>query len=134
MPLAQILLDFKGNVAQCDNLIANAHRMSGAPPVPLFPAVDREQITVAAFLNLFIAWEAFLEFALSEYMTGSVTINGSIPVKYVSPLHAEAAREFVIGVRPYFDYANHDNVKKSSRCIFKMAILSSHISAVYILN
>ena len=112
MPLAQILLDFKGSVAQFDSLIANAHRVSGAPPTSLFPAIDREQITVAAFLNLFIAWEAFLESALSEYMTGSVTINGSVPVKYVSPLHATAAREFVTGVRPYFDYANHDNVKR----------------------
>src|SRR6266852_7824689 len=102
MPIAQILLDFKGNIAQCDSLIANAHRTNGGG-VLLFPAIDRQQITVAAFLNLFIAWEAFLESALSEFMTGSVTINGSVPVKYVSPLHMSAAREIVIGVRAYFD-------------------------------
>jgi hypothetical protein len=130
--LGQILLDFKGSVAQCDILIANAHQTNGAGGPLLFPALDRQQITVAAFLNLFIAWETFLESSLSELMTGSPTTNGTVPTKYVSPLHAEAAREFVIGVRPYFDYGNHEYVKKLVRMFFQNGYpFEPHLSAVF---
>jgi hypothetical protein len=131
VPLAQILLDFNGSVAQCDNLIASAHRTDGPGGPSLFPAADRQQITVAAFLNLFIAWETFLEWSLSEFMIGSATISGSVPVKYVSPLHAQAARELVIGVRTYFDYANHDNVRKVAQMFFQNGYpFEPHLSGI----
>jgi len=131
VPLGQILLDFKGSVAQCDSLIASAHQTNGAGGPSLFPAVDRQQITVAAFLNLFIAWETFLESSLSEFMTGSVTTNGTVLVKYVSPLNAEAARELVIGVRPYFGYANHDNVRKVVQMFFQNGYpFEPHLSGI----
>ena len=132
MALGQILFDFNGSVAQCDGLIANAHQTNGAGGPFLFPAVDRQQITVAAFLNLFIAWETFLELSLSEFMTGNLTTNGTAPVKYVSPLHVEAAREFVIGVRPYFDYGNHENIRKVVRMFFQNGYpFEPHLSGIF---
>jgi hypothetical protein len=130
VPLAQVLLDFNGSVAQCDSLIANAHRTDGVGTF-LFPTVDRQQITVAAFLNLFIAWETFLESSLSEFMIGSATTNGTVPVKYVSPIDAEAARQFVIGVRPYFDYANDEYMRKVVQMFFEHGYpFEPHLSAI----
>lgn len=132
MAVDQILVDFKGSVTQCDSLIANAHQTNGAGGSFLFSAVDRQQITVAAFLNLFIAWEAFLESLLSEFMTGSLTTNGNAPVRYVSPPHPQAAREFVVGVRPYFDYGNHDNVRKVIRMFFQNGYpFEPHLSGIF---
>jgi hypothetical protein len=118
MPTAQALAEFKANVAQCESLIANAHKVDVAGAT-LLPPVDQQQITAAAFLNLFLAWEGFLETSLSELMLGGATIGGGIPVRYVSPPSAKAARELVVGVMRYFDYANHQNMRKMVALYFQ---------------
>lgn len=118
MPLGQVLADFKTDVAQCDRLISNAHGTDGAG-TPILPALDQKQITVAAFLNLYVAWETFLETSLAELMVGSATISGTLPIRYVSPVNVEAARTLVIGVQRYFDYGNPDNVRKLVRMYFQ---------------
>ena len=118
MSLAQVLADFKANVAQCENLIVNAHRVDPAG-VSFLPAIDQSQITKAAFLNLFIAWETFLEASFAELMTGSATLNGLQPVKYVSPISLVAARDLVIGHNRYFDYGQHQNVLKIAGLYFQ---------------
>jgi hypothetical protein len=70
MPLASVLADFKAAVAQCESLIANAHREDAAG-VALFPVTDQSQITVAAFLNLFIAWAMFIESSMLAFPVNS---------------------------------------------------------------
>jgi hypothetical protein len=111
VPLANILAEFKASVAQCDSLIASAHR-NDAAGAPLFPIGEQQQITIAAFLNMFIAWEAFLEATLAEFMLGNPTLNGTNPVRYVTPPTVESAKAIVIHVREYFDYGNHGYLKK----------------------
>jgi hypothetical protein len=129
--LAQVLANFKGSVAQCESLIANAHRVDAAG-APLFPVIDQQQITVAAFLNMFIAWETFLESSLGELMIGSPTISGAVPVKYVAPLDLVSARQLVIGMMKYFDYGNHFNVKRLVGMYFRGGYpFEPHISAIY---
>jgi hypothetical protein len=83
------------------------------------PVIDQKQITVAAFMNMFISWETFLESAFADYMTGASTIGGRFPVKYVSPQNQNAARAMVVGAQRYFDYGNHDNVKRMACMFFK---------------
>lgn len=111
MPIAKALATFNAKSAQCDSLIANAHRLDpiGAP---LFPQIDREQITVAAFLNLFVAWEGFLECAMCQFMVGVPTLSGTQPVRYASPPNTDAAKRMLIGTNRYFDYANHELVRR----------------------
>jgi len=131
MALVQILTDFKSSVAQCDNLIANAHRTDAAG-APLLPVIDQRQITVAAFLNFFIAWESFLEATLADVMTGAVPTSGNIPVKFVAPPTIGAANEMIIGVMRYFDYANHSNVRKIVRMYFQTGYpFEPHMGAIF---
>jgi hypothetical protein len=118
MPLAQNLADFKASVVQCDSLIANAHKTDAAG-VSLFPALDQQQITVAAFLNLFKGWETFLESSLAELMIGTHTVSGSKPIKYVAPSTINAAKALVIHVLRFFDYGNHENVRKVVNMYFQ---------------
>lgn len=118
MPLSAILAQFNSEVAQCDSLIAHAHLTDPAGN-SILPLIDRKQITVAAFLNMFIAWEAFLESAFSNYMTGDTTTTGRAPVRYVSPPNADAAKAMIIGTQRYFDYGNYENVKKVARMFFQ---------------
>jgi len=130
MPLTQILADFNASLAQCDNLIANAHK-SDAGGTPLLPAIDQRQITAAAFLNMFIAWETFLEASLSELMVGTPTISGAAPIKYVSPLNLIAARDLVVGVMRFFDFANHEYMRKIASLYFEEGYpYEPHLSAV----
>jgi hypothetical protein len=131
VPLARALADFKASTAQCESLIANAHKADHTGS-PMLPAIDQQQITVAAFLNIFIAWESFLESSLTELMTGAKTISGNNPVKYVSPTNLSAARELIIGVMRYFDYGNHQYFKKVVSIYFHNGYpYEPHLSAIF---
>jgi hypothetical protein len=130
LPLAPILADFNSEVGQCDSLIANAHKndVGGAP---ILPSLDRQQITVAAFLNLYVAWETFLERSLVELMIGAPTLSGRVPVKYVFPAGPNAARAFVIGINRYFDYGNQDYFKKIVAMYFENGYpYEPHLSSI----
>lgn len=118
MSLSDILAAFTIEINQCDSLIAHAHAVDLAGN-QILPVVDQKQITVAAFLNMFIAWETFLESAFAGYMTGMATTSGRFPVKYVSPPNTDAARTMIISTQRYFDYGNHENVKKVARMFFQ---------------
>ena len=131
MSLARTLVQFQSEVAQCESLIANAHRLDPAG-APILPGIDREQITTAAFLNMFKAWEGFLESALTKYMIGRRTTDGHRPKKYVRPRDAIAAQQMVIGTQRYFDFANHDNVKKIANLYFVSGYpFEPHLSAIF---
>jgi hypothetical protein len=128
--LAQVLQDFRNSVAQCDSLIGNAHKTDAAGTAML-PSIDQQQITTAAFLNLFISWEAFLESSMVELMIGNPTITGALPVRYVSPPSIAAAHSLVIGVLVYFDFAKHDNVRKLANMYFQNGYpYEPHLSAI----
>lgn len=118
MPIAAALADFKASLSQCNNLVANAHQ-TDASGAALFSALDRKQITTAAFLNMFVAWEAFLERTLALFMVGSPTINGAAPVRYVTPPTVEIALGIIVGPMKYFDYANNEYVKKIAGLYFQ---------------
>jgi hypothetical protein len=130
MSLVDILTAFQSEIAQCDNLITHAHAVDAAGN-PILPLIDRKQITVAAFLNMFIAWETFLESAFVGYMTGETTTTGRSPIRYVSPPNTGAARAMIIGTQRYFDYGNHENVRKVARTFFQNGDpFEPHISAL----
>jgi hypothetical protein len=83
-----------------------------------FTPRDREQITQTAFLNMFIAWEEFIEASIGDFMMGELTIGGNQPVRYVTPPSRDHSGKMVVHMSPYFDYANHENVKKLARLYF----------------
>lgn len=131
MPIAQALADFQARVAQCESLIANAHKLD-AEGANFMPEIDRQQVTTAAFLNLFIAWETFLETTLAEILRGSPMIGGAQPVKYASPPDIEAARAMVIGTQRYFDYGNHHFVGKIAAIYLQNGEpLQPHLNAIF---
>jgi hypothetical protein len=116
--LASTLALLQQRVAQCDHLIVNAHK-TDASGMHFFQPIDREQITVAAFLNLFIAWEGFIEDTLANLMVGGSTLSGKAPTRYVLPVTEEHAKKLTVGLHRYFDYANHENLKKIVVMYFK---------------
>lgn len=117
MTLASTLQAFRAATTQCDLLIAEAHATMPSGVQLLSPASQR-QITVAAFLNLYISWETFIEEAMAKLMAGDGTIQGALPTRYAVPRDERAARAMVIGVRRYFDYGNLELVRKLSTIYF----------------
>lgn len=117
MAIAQSLGKFQVDVAQCNSLIANAH-VAGMPGIAHLTARDREQVTVAAFLNLFIAWEEFIESAMNDYMMGDATVSGNVPTRYVSPITREHSGKMLVHTNKYFDFANQENVKRIANVYF----------------
>ena len=130
MSLAQSMATFLASASQCDSLIANAHQTNAAG-IALLPPLDQRQITGAAFLNLFVGWETFLEETITKLMAGASTVSGRIPVRYVSPPTVEAAKLLVIGVQRYFDYGKHDNVRRLVGMYFDHGYpFEPHLSAI----
>jgi len=84
----------------------------------MFSQLDREQITIAAFLNLFVAWEEFIECCFASFMAGAATLSGRLPSKHASPPSADLAKKMLIGTQRYFDYANHEHVRKMAAIYF----------------
>lgn len=131
MSLPTILNEFIAACAQCDSLIANSHGndSSGAP---FLPQLDREQITVAAFLNVFVAWETFLEASLLSLMTGNPTISGNLPTRYVQPRDEPHARQLLISVNRFFDFGNQEYVRKIVSLYFQNGYpFEPHLGAIY---
>jgi hypothetical protein len=117
MPLAASIAEFRASVAQCDSLIANAHKQDSAG-VSLLPQIDRRQITIAAFLNMFIAWESFLESSLVSLMIGESTLSGRLPARHVSPATEDVAQQILAGGMRYFDFADHVRVRAIANIYF----------------
>jgi hypothetical protein len=124
------LISKLASVLQCENLIANAHKTDHSG-VAMLPTMDQQQITVAAFLNVFIAWESFLEESLAQLMIGEKTTSGAIPVRFVAPPTLDSARQLTIGVKKYFDYGNHQHFKTMARIYFEKGYpYEPHLSAI----
>ena len=117
MTIGQTLSEFQAEAAQCDKLIANAHKLDSNGD-SIFSPRDREQITVAAFLNLFIAWEEFIELSITDFMMGGTTVGGSNPIRYATPPTREHSNKMVVHTQRFFDYANHENVRKIAKLFF----------------
>lgn len=118
MSLTQSLAAFRTGMAQASNMVSAAHRLDAAGQ-SLFSAAEREVITVAALLHSFKAWEGFLEVAFSKYLIGRPSIEGRRPKKFAKPKDLASAQSMIIGVMKYFDYANHENVKRMSKIYFQ---------------
>jgi hypothetical protein len=111
------LSSLKASLSLSDNLIASAHRV-GASGANLFTQAEIEQITSSAFLNSFIAWETFLEDSIADYLSGELSMLGTVIPKLASPPDQDSAKKMIIGAAPFFDYSNQEKVKTICRIYF----------------
>lgn len=131
MTLLQILDRFAAASRQCNALISNAHQMD-VNGEHLLPQLDREQISSAALLNLFLSWEAFLESSFVSLMLGYPTISGTSPTRFVCPQDEEHAKRLLVGWNRYFDFGNLDIVRKIAPIYFRCGYpFEPHLGSVY---
>lgn len=72
-----------------------------------------------AFLELFRAFEQFLEQSFICYMLGQTGINGNSFVKYVSPQDEEQAINMLKGINRHTDFTNRDTIVKLANNFFE---------------
>ena len=118
MSVIDTLARFTDKLVQCESLIDRAHQ-SDAGGTELFNLRDREQITAAAFLNQFVAWEEFIESALADFMTGEAGVSGRVPTRFVSPSDREHSLRMIVHTHKYFNYSNHEGVRKLAGLYFE---------------
>jgi hypothetical protein len=58
-------------------------------------------------------------------------LSGTVPIKFVSPISPAAARALIVGVNRYFDYGNHENVKRVVNLYFQRGYpYEPHLSSI----
>lgn len=72
-----------------------------------------------AFLNLFMAFECFLERSFICYMLGQPGLNGTVVLKYVTPTTENHALELLKGTNRHADFTNRDTIVKLSKNFFE---------------
>jgi hypothetical protein len=73
---------------------------------------DRVIITEAAFLRIFMAWEAFLEKSFWHYMMGQPSLSGTVIHRFASPRDEDHANRLLIGIGRFVDWSTPDVVSK----------------------
>ncbi|MBN1918134.1 MAG: hypothetical protein JW889_09510 [Verrucomicrobia bacterium] len=114
MALAQALADFRMAVQDCNELVLLAYN-TDAQGSFVATACQRQKIVTAAFLSFFLAWEAFVESAVLDYMTGEPSVLGRLPVRLANPPSRQHALDMLIGTQRFFDFGNHDYTLRAAK-------------------
>lgn len=131
MTLAVSLQAFRDGVSTCTALIATAHQRHAAGQF-IFGLEQRDAITVAAFQNMFKHWEGFLEASITKFLAGSPGTSRRRPRKYVRATSIQHASSIVVGTQRFFDYANHEYVKKIVNLYFENGgPFEPHLTAIF---
>ena len=79
----------------------------------------RELVVKQAFINVFTAWERFLESSTIAYALGEKSIKGNMLQRFISPLDEDHADRLIKGTASYPDWSDMEKVLKIEKTIFK---------------
>lgn len=87
--------------------------------VPKFSSRHKEIITELAFLQAFLAWEAFLEESFILYLLGKKPPKGNPPRRHVIPSTRKIVGKLIAEGRDYADWSAATNVIKRADRFFR---------------
>lgn len=104
-------------LADASQLVKSVHLLdaSGQYVKPLY---EREVVTNACFLNVFIALEEFFEEAFSHYAMGRMSTSKWRPSKYTRPTSTDHAQRMFIGFQRFMDWSTPDKVITLAKLYF----------------
>jgi len=71
-----------------------------------------------SFLQIFLAWEDFLDQTFIGYMCGGKTASGYRPKSFIKPINMKHARDVLRGARPFVDWLNGQEVIDRAKLYF----------------
>ncbi len=81
------------------------------------------------FMNIYLAWELFLENSFIAYLLNAQDLQSLVMVKYATPINREHAYDMIRGTKQYPDWTNIDDIKRLANIYFEnsghFSILSS---------
>ena len=105
-------------LADARSLVNSVHQIDGAGHF-IRSSMERELVTNAYFLNVFIALEEFFEASFAHYMTGKMSTVRWRPSNYARPPSADHAHRLLVGTQRFVDWSTPDTVKKLADLYFK---------------
>lgn len=105
-------------MAVAGKLIHGAHTTSTSGGY-LLPLDEREVITNACFLRMFVALEEFTEAAFLHYAMGRMSTARWRPSKYMRPSSEDHANRMLIGTQRFVDWSTPDVVRKLAKLYFQ---------------
>ena len=111
------LTNFQNSVADARGMVSNAHQKD-AVGAYIWHSAARSMFVESSFMKIFISWETFLEKTFIEYMLGNASILGNNIPRYVNPIDATHANNFLIGRQQYVDWSTPDIVRRLAKLYF----------------
>lgn len=93
---------------------------------------ERELVTNACFLQMFIALEEFFEAAFVHYAIGRMSTARWRPAKYMRPPTVDHAHLMLVGTQRYVDWSTPDTVRSFRSCTSEMVSHSKRRSQPHI--
>jgi hypothetical protein len=110
-----VLTDFREEVHRSNQLLASVRNKG----IPFFQA---EQIAELSFLNIYLAWETFLEESFIRFLHGARLLSGKQVHRYMAPRSLEHARRLLVGLDKggrYADWTKRETVTERAKLMFK---------------
>lgn len=115
------LRDFLESVRQSEELPRHVAELrsscSGGPSI--LPRREFEMVVELAFLQLFLAWEEFLEESFIRYLCGSASPSGQKFRRLIKPQSQETARTFLMVNRRYVDWTEPGMLRPLAESMFE---------------
>lgn len=84
-----------------------------------FQQKHRDLIVERAFMDVFEAFESYLESMFICYMMGQAGLNGASVVRYVMPINSEHAEKILCGKEQYVDFTSRQMIMKYADNFFQ---------------
>lgn len=121
--LLNTVASLKNNLDETEKLAEAAEQWAVArfpPSVPPFLPRHKEIVVKFAFLEGFLAWEAFLDESFTLYLLGEKPPKGRRPKLEHPATRLKDAERFIIGAdRKYADWTKTDVLRRRSQVFFR---------------
>lgn len=121
--LLKVIAALKNDLSETEQLALAAELWASArfpPSLPNFSYRHKEIVIRFAFLQGFLAWEAFLDESFTLYLLGEKPPKGRRPKREHTPTKRKDAERLIIGAdRRYADWTRTSELRKRSKTFFK---------------
>lgn len=120
--LASVRAEFKSRLQSGMNVVVRlqAYRIREPNRVRTLSPAERERLAEMAWIQMFLAWEEFLEESFVRYLLGARSPRGPRPHPLVVVRSLEQARKLILGEgRSYLDWTDPGRLIERSALFFK---------------
>lgn len=128
MNILDIKNQYDNNISVVEQIILLIHKTDAAGNY-VYSVEQRQFVTEAAFVKLFVAWESFLEQSFSSYLIGNTSLNGILLTRFFTPPNDAFVTNLLLmfGNQRYFDWSVPDKVIKIAELVFDQGLPYSRV-------